>query len=559
MELLTNILIWAGILIAVVMVALAIHEFVWKPRQGGGESPRTASPVKPEPEAHPANGAPVVEKPVETPAPVGAEVPIPDSAAVSTERPEESFKRLSRSQRLGLARLTIMTASFDRAAGLAVAACKETDFDAIVATGLIGLDNESGRYSLTGPGGSLGAEHLSPEDAELVRQFHVEHFSRLVESVHASEVDDREAAVIGFELVKTEWPHLVVVLELLEGREGGERAFLEFAEAVNATGIFQSRPADGIHWYSVMVEKANALGDLEKELDAVTSLGSLHAHLERHEEALGNYTRGAAICRELKDVHQEGSCLGNMGLALQRLGQTGKAEECFEKVLGIMRDEGDTPREGFALASLGKIAEERGDYPKAIGLHEEHLKLNLEKGDQRGEMLALAHLGEAFLASGQPTEAVARFERQLRLAGSTNDMPAEGNALGNLGRSWRALGNPDKAAEFFGRQIEVAHTLKDTESGLFAMGQLGQCHQDANRTWKAVECFDDQLKLARQIGDQEAEARALRSAARAVRSLGRLPDAITRISAALAIFESIDSKDAEAARSDLEQWRQQQV
>lgn len=555
MELLTNILIWAGILTAIVVVVLAVHEFVWKARQEK-QSSRAAEGATPDevPAAADSVGAgtaegdaalippEVVERAVE-PAPVAKEV-----------MAEERFKTLTRSQRLGLARLTTMDASFDRDAAVAVAACKEDDFDAIVASGLLEQDEETGRFMITGEGRKLGAEHLTPEDAELVRQFHLEHFTRLVEAVQSSEVEDREAAVMGFDLVQTEWPHLEAVLERLQTREDGE-AFLQFAEAVNATGLFQTRIEDGLKWYGLMVEAARKKGDKEKELNALTSLGSIHAQLGQHQEALGNYTRGAALSRELQERHHEGSCLGNMGLAYQNLEENDKAEECFQQVLEIMREVGDHVREGFALASLGRVAGARGDTARAIELHEEHLKLNLEHGDARGEMLALALLGETYFASDQLTEAVDRFERQLKIAKTLNDMPAEGNALGHLGRACRKLGQPDKGAEYFSRQIDIAHTLADSATGLAAMGQLGECHQEANRTWKAVECFDDQLKLARQLGDQETEAQALWSAARAVRSLGRLPDAITRVSAALAILESIGSPEAEKARSDLETWR----
>ena len=558
MELLTNILIWAGILTAAVVVVLAIHEFVWKPRQekspveGPDRTVRETAPagegvdesaVAAEPGPAVASEAPAKREMVARPGPESDEV-------VAAER----FKTLTRSQRLGLARLTTMTASFDREAALAVAACKEGDFDAVAASGLIEQDEETGRYTITATGRALGAEHLTPEDAELVRQFHLEHFTRLVEAVQSSEVEDREAAVVGFELVQTEWPHLEVVLERLQTREDGD-LFLQFAEAVNATGLFQTRIEDGLKWYGLMVEAARKLGDREKELNAVTSLGSIHAQLGRHQEALDDYTCGAVLSRELQERHSEGSCMGNMGLAYQHLGEEAKAEECFKEVLDIMREVGDHVREGFALASLGRVAGSRGDTARAIELHEEHLKLNLEHGDARGEMLALALLGETYMASGQLSDAVDRFERQLKIAKTLDDMPAEGNALGHLGAACRQLGQPDKGAEYFGRQIDIAHTLADSATGLHAMGQLGECHQEANRTWKAVECFDDQLKLARQLGDQETEAQALWSAARAVRSLGRLPDAITRVSAALAILESIGSPEAAKAKADLESWR----
>lgn len=561
MELLTNILIWAGILTAVVVVVLAVHEFIWKARL---EKQSTQAPERATPEATPA-AAVVDESEAAVQAddarsesldkpPVSAETAAESAPGEDEVAAEERFKTLTRSQRLGLARLTTMNTSFDRDAALAVAACKEGDFDAIVASGLIEQDEESGRFTITEDGRKLGGEHLTPEDAELVRQFHLEHFTRLVEAVQSSEVEDREAAVMGFELVQTEWPHLEAVLERLQTREDKE-AFLQFAEAVNATGLFQTRIEDGLKWYGLMVEAAREVGNKEKELNAITSLGSIHAQLGQHQEALDNYTLGTTLSRELGERHHEGSCLGNMGLAYQQLGEDEKAEECFQEVLEIMKEVGDHVREGFALASLGRVAGARGDTARAIELHEEHLKLNLEHGDARGEMLALALLGETYLASDQLPEAVDRFERQLKIARTLEDMAAEGNALGHLGTACRKLGQPDKGAEYFSRQIDIAHTLADSATGLAAMGQLGECHQEANRTWKAVECFDDQLKLARQLGDQETEAQALWSAARAVRSLGRVPDAITRVSAALAILDSIGSPEADKARADLESWR----
>ena len=555
MEFFTNILIWIGILTAVVVIALFIHEFIWKPRQAGGtaghrqsDQEATPSAVTTEMENKGVPAGPLVK-------PTAEPVESPDKAVEPDDGPKQQFKQLTRSQRLGLARLTTMVADFDREAGLAVAACKEGDFEAVIQSGLVVLDESRGRYSLTEAGRALGAEHLTPEDEILVRQFHAEHFTRLVKRMHEADIKDREAAVLGFEMVQNEWPHLEAVLAFITSEEGNEPKILEFAEAVNSTGILQSQPEDGLRWVEIMLTAARKLSDRGKELDALGNLGALHARMDDPSKALECYTQGAEICREQDDPHGEGSCLGNMGLAWQKLGDTEKAVECFERTLVIMRETEDVVREGFALASLGQAAEDKGDSRKAIDYHEQHIKLTVESGDPSGEMLALAHLGGAYLAAGKAPEAINRFERQLKLAKSLNEIPAEGNAHGNLGQSYRKLGNHDKAADHFGRQIEIAHMLNDTAVGLQAMGELGQCHQDANRTWKAVECFDDQLKLARQIADKESEAKALWSAARAVKSLGRIPDAITRISAALAIFESINSSELDGARADLDKWR----
>jgi tetratricopeptide (TPR) repeat protein len=551
MELFTNILIWVGFLTAVVVVVLTLYEFVWKPGQEGRtavERPIALGKVKDSAAAGPVDSDPSVERSTD-------QTEVPNEVDQADDGPKERFKRLIRSQRLLLARLTTMATDFDREAGLAVAACKDVDFDAVVQTGLVELDEGTSRYSLTESGRALGAEYLTPEDDKLVRQFHTEHFTRLVEHTHESDISDREAAVLGFEMVQAEWPHLEAVLEFITSEDDHEHKVLEFAEAVNATGILQSRPNDGLRWYEIMLAAERKLSNREKELDSLGSLGAIYAKLENPSKALECFTQGANIARELDDHQGEGSCLGNMGVAWQNLGDTEKAVECFDRTLVIMRETGDAVREGFALASLGKAAEDSGDNMKAIDYYEQHLKLAVESGDPGGEMLALAHIGGAYLAEGAAPEAVNRFERQLKLAKSLNDIAAEGNARGNLGRSYRMLGNHDKAAEHFDRQVEFAHTLNDPSLGLRALGELGQSHQDANRTWKAVECFDDQLKLARQVGNRESEALALWSAARAVRSLGRTPDAITRISAALAILESIESPELERARADLEKWR----
>ena len=101
MELFTTILIWIGILTAVVVVALAIHEYIWKPFQRGGTDARrqrdqeVTSPfaVKEVTQAE-SPPEPVESEPASEPD-AGSE-----KAAEPDDGPEQQFKRLTRSDLL---------------------------------------------------------------------------------------------------------------------------------------------------------------------------------------------------------------------------------------------------------------------------------------------------------------------------------------------------------------------------------------------------------------------------------------------------------------------------
>ncbi len=568
MDPLTLILIAVGALAVLALVVLGFLEVkrnAAAKREASAPGPRKpveASPVKetvatPKPGAaasrvsETARPAPRVEPPAAAPAP-----------AAPVAKPAASVASLTAGQRSALARLTIMAASFDREIAISVADCDPGDIDALLESGLLVADESGSRLDLTAAarGGASGA--LAPDEARMARVRHAEYFITLGEAAIAARTSDKVKAPGGVDapavvVFQEERPHFEAAFAFLgSGNDLASRLF-RLVDAVGWGHAIQLEPADGVRWAEAALTAARIMKDRAAERDALGHLGGAHTDAGAHAEALACYEQAAAISRELEDRHNEGRFVGNAGLARHRMGEPEKAVEAYETVLTIMRELGDRPREGIALASLGQAVADMGDHAKAIGYFEQFLEITIEAGDRRASAMALAHLGTSHTAIGDHAKAAEFHERQLRATQQFRDLPGESHALGTLGEACLALGNLDRAIECFTRQVEVAHMLMDAHAGARAMGNLGLSHLAAHRASKALECFEEQLKIARKVGDREAEAKALWNAAKVVRSRGQLADAVTRASAAVPIFDEIQSSEAAALRAEIAEWRAQ--
>ena len=145
---------------------------------------------------------------------------------------------------------------------------------------------------------------------------------------------------------------------------------------------------------------------------------------------------------------------------------------------------------------------------------EEELAAYRRARSQRDEMRVLNAIGVARLDAGDARLALMDFEEALRLAREIGDRRGEGNALGNLGIAHAASGDARKAIEY---------------------------HEQA-------------LVVSREIGDRRGEGNTLWNSADEFWKMGIRPAAIARATAALAIYEAIESPSAAKVRAALAEW-----
>jgi tetratricopeptide (TPR) repeat protein len=219
--------------------------------------------------------------------------------------------------------------------------------------------------------------------------------------------------------------------------------------------------------------------------------------------------------RHVRDRKMEQSALCHLGNAHVSLGNASQAIEHYEQSLVIAREIGNRSGEGTILSNIGNVHTCFGDASRAIEFYGQSLVICREIGDRRREGNAFGNLGNALGTLGDARQAFALFEQSLAIAREIGDLRGEGNALGNIG---------------------IAYIV------------LGKSHQ-------AIGCYEQSLVIACKIGDRQVEGNALYNSALAYDSLGNRTEGITRATAALAIYEALESPWAAKVRAQLAKWR----
>ncbi len=309
-----------------------------------------------------------------------------------------------------------------------------------------------------------------------------------------------------------------------------------------------------IQFYEEHLAIAREIGDRRGEGADLNNLGVAYAALGDARKAIEFYEQRLAIARELGDRRGEGRALVNLGNASHSLGDVHKAIEFYEQDLAIAREIGDRRSEGIVLGNLGIAYKNLGDSPKAIQFYEGQLAIAREIGDRGGEGTALGNLGIAYKNFGDVHKAIQFYEGQLAIAREIGNRRAEGNALGNLGNAYRALGDDHKAIEFHEQDLAIAREIGDRRGEGNALNNLGLAYADLGEVHKAIHFYEGALVIKREIGDRLSEGNSLFNMGLALYDLKEKDRAIDLVKQASAIFEAIESPNAERARKVLQEW-----
>ncbi|MGH8021319.1 MAG: hypothetical protein ACREIA_24165, partial [Opitutaceae bacterium] len=185
MDPLTLILIVGGALAVIALVVLGFLEVrrnAAAKRDASTSRSPAASPVK-ETVATPRPGRPApptessaASRPASASAEPAASASSPVAApAAPAARPAAAAASLTAAQRSALARLTVMTASFDREIAISVADCEAGDIDALLEAGVLVTDATGARLDLTAAARGAASGALAPDEARMARMRHAEY------------------------------------------------------------------------------------------------------------------------------------------------------------------------------------------------------------------------------------------------------------------------------------------------------------------------------------------------------------------------------------------------
>ncbi|MFH1014332.1 MAG: tetratricopeptide repeat protein [Nitrospirota bacterium] len=288
--------------------------------------------------------------------------------------------------------------------------------------------------------------------------------------------------------------------------------------------------------------KVNIWAEKTSPMQKHNILGRVFFDISKYQESIKYYGFACKAARKIKDKREEGTCLGNIGLAYRNLCYYHEAIEYHNKALKIVRDAEDRRGEWKHRDNLGVAYHDLGDYPKAIEYHKKALKIVRDAEDRRAQGNCLGNLGVAYYDLGDYPKAIEYYEQALEIAQDIGDKLGEGNRLGNLGLAYCSLG------EYLSPLHEPHFQTKSTHLDLFERNNTEWTRWNAlckSLYAKANNHLAQALKISRDIGDKQREGIHLGNLGLVYNSLGRYSTAIKYHKKALEISQDTGYKRGE--------------
>jgi serine/threonine protein kinase/tetratricopeptide (TPR) repeat protein len=231
---------------------------------------------------------------------------------------------------------------------------------------------------------------------------------------------------------------------------------------------------------------AEAAGDADLVLRALTTLGACYLNLGRPEAALDRFETAAARATAPIKVAQ---AYTNMGLALEALGRPREARVAYERTVELLEASGERRVMGMAVLKLADAEKIDRRLPEARQRYHEALALLREFGHRRFEGVALGNLGDLELLAGRLDEAAPILDAALIVKREIGDRRGEAYTIATL-------------SVLRARQGELAEARRLNDVARALSIEVGD-----ERHLAEVEL--DRARLEREAGDPDAACRWL--------------------------------------------------
>jgi tetratricopeptide (TPR) repeat protein len=262
--------------------------------------------------------------------------------------------------------------------------------------------------------------------------------------------------------------------------------------------------------------------------------------------------KGEYILSQLQKLKRDENLLrflNEFGLICDRIGESKKAIEYFEKALeiGIELYGEKHPFVATTLSNLGSAWHALGDFKKAISYFEKALEIDREIYGERHPDVAttLSNLGSAWNALGEYKKAVEYFEKALEIGIELygEKHPSVGIRFGKIGKVWYSLGDYKKAIDYFEKTLSIYKEIYGERHPDVAttLSNLGSAWNALGESKKAIDYFEKALEIDREIyGEKHPDvATDLNNLGSAWHALGESKKAIDYIQKAYTILQEI--------------------
>jgi tetratricopeptide (TPR) repeat protein len=210
---------------------------------------------------------------------------------------------------------------------------------------------------------------------------------------------------------------------------------------------------------------ARRRGDEAGQAHAHRSLGRVHVHLDRVEEACVHLRQAQRLYRAVGDAAGQARVHFDLCWIHDRRGDHQRSLAHAQLALDLFRTMGHQSGEARALNNVSWGHNALGDHERALLSAEQALRLNQEIGDRWGEADTWDVLGHAHHGLGHHPESIVGYQRAADLYRDLGHRWGEADTIARLGDAHHAANDDEAARDAWRRAVAILDELGHPDAG----------------------------------------------------------------------------------------------
>jgi serine phosphatase RsbU (regulator of sigma subunit)/uncharacterized protein HemY len=278
------------------------------------------------------------------------------------------------------------------------------------------------------------------------------------------------------------------------------------------------------------------------------NISNVYTDLSNYEKALDYATKGLKIEEQLDNKKGIASSLGSIGRLYALQGAYPSALEYLLKGLKIAESANDRRNMAAFFINIGIVYDSNDDYKNALEYYFKGLTISEELGDKRMLQNDFNHLGWAYRGLKEYSKSLEYYSKSIEIAEACNDKSAIAYCLGDMAVVYEEQKQYKKAEANYFKALKLMEEIPGEKRGISAIsGNLGYFYFTTGRFTEAEKYILKSLHIAKEIGDNNYIQEGEYDLAKIYDTLGRYKEAFIHYKKAVAIKDTIFSREKQAA------------
>ncbi len=289
----------------------------------------------------------------------------------------------------------------------------------------------------------------------------------------------------------------------LSQKVGDKQRILQSMISLGSAYYYVGRMQESLEICEQVVTLAREAGNPKTLSRAFNNVASVLRDLGRYEDSLNYFNQVIPLARELKDLPMLWTANRNIGVLYMQMGDLDKAETPLKESLRISQELKDEPGKSLvknvskvtqeaSLLTLGLWEMDREHYAAALNYYEQSLATKPENQAFTAELLT--DMAAAHEKIGESQKSIELLQQALRIQESTGT-GINGTTLSDLGYSQESLGQLKEALATHERALALVRQLGgNPQWEWLGESRIGHAQRALGDNDKALEHYQNAIK-----------------------------------------------------------------